>query len=956
MKTITQHRFFTLCASVLYVLSAGHPVLADDTEVLVGPGGQAWATPNVLFVMDTSGSMRTKDGFILSDGSTDDRTRLEIVQEAFSDLMNNNAGFNVALMRFDSGGSGGYFVSPMQELNDSTRDSIIDASNDLSAGGNTPLSETFYEAALFWSGSSVDYGSGKNVTGVPDNGNYISPITSECQRNYTILLTDGAPNKDDDADSKIATMTGSNCTGNCLDEVAGYLYTTDQNTNIADNQIVETFTIGFADGAGQQLLTDTARAGGGTPIPGGTNDHDLTAANSAELATAFTDILSAITDTNSSFAAPALAANSFNGIAHFNKLYFTLFEPDAAPKWVGNVKPYAIDDNFNLVDAGDNDAIDANGFFEPTSRSFWSLTADGASIGAGGANDKLPAAASRNLYTYTGDYSTTGPYTLSSASNALENSGPSSLTAAMLGMSNVNPAAFSAVLDTMRAAPLGAPLHSKPALVIYGGQENAPELTLFVATNDGFIHALNASTGVEKFAFIPQELLPNLPTLAGGTGSVVYGMDGDITVWVNDTDQNIDSTDGDFVYVYAGMRRGGNNYYAIDATTLTAPTLKWVIKGGPGGTPGFEELGQSWSKPTLTTINYGPSPGTKKVLIFGGGYDTAQDARPLNTVADTTGRAIFIVDADTGALLWSASPTTGTNTPILSPSLTHSIPSDVRLLDSDLDGNTDRLYVGDMGGKIFRVDLQASASGMTGDGVVFANLGGASTAENRRFYYPPDVVVTQSYGASPYVSVNIGSGYRAHPLNLLANGVPVDVADDRFYSLRDPYVTGIIPNNFTAITNGSGDLLDITGLPVLSAGNTTTLNGIDGWRISLGNVGEKVLAPSITINGEIFFTTYTPPESVPAANCAPPPGVGRLYRISLFDGSPVADQNNDSDANDIVDRVNELERPGIPSEPSAMFRKNDGTGRVQIVHCEGTECAALPDAIQIQPTYWQDGQ
>lgn len=966
----------SLSATLLILLFAGHPVLADDTEVLIGSGGQAWAKPNVLFIMDTSGSMGNN---IAGDTATaTDPSRLSIVQSVFEDLMNNNSGFNVGLMRFDSSGNGGFFVRPMQELNSTSRAGIISTSNDFTAGGNTPLSETLYEAARFYGGLSVDFGDSSNPdtnhADVFTGNNYDTPISSECQANYVVLLTDGEPTSDTGADDDISTdfLGGTSCTDNCLDEVAGYLHTQDQSTggnSIAGTQTVDTFTIGFT--TDQALLLATGLAGGGTPTfdangdADGGNNHYTTANNETQLSNAFATILDTITDTNDSFSPPALAANSFNGISHHNRLYFALFEPAGAPKWTGNVKPYALNDNFQLVDAEDppRPAIDARGFFLEASRSFWSSSDDGVNIITGGANDKLPSEATRNIYTYTGDYDTVGSLELNNASNALTTADTSDLTTDMLGLSNANAtllaAEFEDVVSAARSAKLGAPLHSEPALVTYGGTETDPDLTLFVATNDGFLHAIDASDGdgEETFSFIPQELLPNLADLTNTTGNIVYGLDGDITTWVKesrlDTDNTIEASEGDHVYVYVGMRRGGNNYYALDVTTRSAPVLKWVIKGGTGGTTGFEELGQSWSKPTLTSIKYGAD--TKKVLIFAGGYDNAQDANPLNNVAgnnDSIGRAIFIVDADDGTLLWSAGPTISTTANLKLAELTHSIPSDVRLLDSNLDGYTDRLYVGDMRGQVFRFDFQATTTGVSGTGVRLASLGGSSEADNRRFFYPPDVVVTQNQ--STYISLNIGSGYRAHPLNpLLANGNVGDLVDDRFYSLRDPYVIENVPTTFTTITNASSSLLDVTNLPVLNPTNTTNLNNLNGWYITLAGDGEKVLAQSVTLNGEIFFTTYTPPESVAASSCAPPPGTGRLYLVSLFDASPVIDQNADSDTDDLGDRIKELDRPGIPPAPNVMFHKGSDDN-VTIVRCVGTECEESETGVQIQKTYWLD--
>lgn len=946
-------RLQSLSATLLVMLSAGHPVLADDTEVLIGPGGQAWAKPNVLFIMDTSGSMG--DNLAGSTPTGDEESRLEIVQGVFEDLMNNTAyhGMNVGLMRFDSGGHGGFFVAPMQELNSSSKDDIISASNAFSAGGNTPLSETLYEAARFYGGLSVDFGDSSNHPDVFTGSNYDSPISSQCQANYVVLLTDGEPTNDNEANNDIRNdfLGGTSCSGNCLDEVAGYLHDTDQSSgagSISGSQTVDTYTIGFT--TSQTLLQDTATAGGGEYVM---------ASNAEELESAFADFLGTITDTNDTFSPPALAANAFNGVSHHNRLYYALFEPAASPKWNGNVKPYALNDAYQLVDADDAVAVDDRGFFLPSSRSFWSSSADGGSIVSGGANGKLPTAASRKLYTYTGDYVGGGSLTLSAPSNALKNVASSDLTPGMLGL--LTSTELDAVLDTIRAANIGAPLHSPPALVTYGGTEADPDLTLFVATNDGFLHALDASDGdgEEQFAFIPQELLPNLPTLASTTGSHPYGLDGDITTWVkesNDDDNTIEVDDGDHVYVYVGMRRGGNNYYALDVTTRTAPTLKWVIKGGAGGTTGFEELGQSWSKPTLTSIKYGAS--TKKVLIFAGGYDTAQDANPVNT-DDTIGRAIYVVDADTGDRIWWAGPT-GSGANLELSTLTNSIPSDVTLFDVERDGYTDRIYVGDMRGQIFRFDLQTTASGISGTGVRLANLGGTTQADNRRFYYAPDIVFVPNSG-TPYISLNIGSGYRAHPLNPVnTDGTPGARTNDRFYSLRDSNAYDAVPAGYTSLSNGN--LFDATSSLVTSSTDIASLAASNGWYITLGaGNGEKVLASSVTINGEIFFTTYTPPTSVARTDCSPPPGTGRLYRVSILNAAPIQRIPEGTDPGDIPtpttdDRTSVLERPGIPSAPTIMYKRtgSGSSSSIEMVECVGVDCNNVPNPFQMMETYWKD--
>ncbi len=991
---------YTFILSLLYVLTAGHPALAEDTEVLTGPGGQSWSIPNILFIIDTSDSMANT---VVGDEPTaQDPSRLSIVKDVFADIMTDYSGFNVGLMRFATGGQGGYFVSPMLLLDNDTsgtQGDIIRASRGLGPNGSTPLAETLYEATRFFRGAPVGYGSGrgednlvdKNVPGVSANGNYISPITSQCQGNYVILLSDGAPNDDDDADDDIRSLPNydsGSCrykedengvvtadSNDCLDELAEYLYTVNQRDDMDDSQKVITYTIGFA--TDQPLLSDAATKGGGRYLVA--NDED-------ELQDAFDVILeriqSNIAGANTTFAPPALAANTFSNVSNFDTLYFTLFKPTDKPKWIGNVKPYTLDYNDDRVlevlsKNSSVSAIDDEGFFKDNSTSLWADNPDGANIETGGANGRRPNAESRRIFTDTTDYTDTD-------TDGVLNDNMVSLDAAnipydLLGLDSDAENADTArddIIAATRASTMGDPLHTQPALVTYGGDEANPIMTLFVTTNAGFLHALDANTGIEQSAFIPKELLKNLDSLSNGTGPHPYGLDGDISMWINDLNNDGAITgSSEHVYLYTGMRRGGNNYYALNVTDPAAPKLLWVIEGN-GVNPDFKQLGQTWSKPTLATLRY--ENKDTKVLIFAGGYDTDQDNTSTNAtgVDDDLGRAIYIVDAKTGTKLWETSgpeleeEETSEETSEEPPSfkapdrimetMTNSIPSDIRVLDMNYDGYADLLYVGDMRGQIFRFDINNSGANFTVEGTLMATLADDDAANNRRFYYAPDVVLTQKPGGNLYLSVNIGSGYRSHPLNPVdANGNLGTLVRDSFYSLRDPYVSGTKPPaDFVAVTDS--ELYDATSDLVDGGTPPSELN--KGWQINLVNsdddkVGEKVLAPAITINEQILFTTYTPPSLVERADCNPPAGTGSLYRVNLFNGNPLfAAETTGSEPPPLeaANRITQLTRPGIPPAPVVMFKKDGNDGNIDIVDCVGTECTESPQQPTMTETYWRD--
>lgn len=867
------------------------------------------------------------------------QTRLEIVQDTLNRLLDGSSGINTALMRFQ-GSEGGYFLAPMRKLEGDHRDTMTQAVNALKASGMTPLAETLYEASLFFRGEPVKYGKGYNVPGVLDPENtarYQSPIEYQCQKNFVVLLSDGAPTYDDGADKDIAGLPGfrnvtgaSKCSGNCLDELAHWMYERDLISTLNDKQNVITYTVGFA--TDQPLLGYTARKGGG---------RYYTADSADSLANAFTQIITEVLAVNTTFVAPAVTANAFNRLTHRDELYFALFKPSSRPLWNGNIKRYGVaGDPPIVVDADGKPAVDPNtGFFADNTRSFWTDVIDGSAVHLGGAAHQLTT--NRKVYTYTGG-SAPNNISLTASAHALSESN-SALSKDMLGIAGESDDYRSTLLQWARGVDvddededgsitdarnfIGDPLHTKPALVTYGGTADNPDITLYAATNEGFLHAIDTSDGREIFAFMPKELLPNLDKLYSNaaTDEHPYGLDGPITVWHKDVNRdalvlNPDGSvqSGEHVYLYVGMRRGGRNYYALDVTNRKNPKLMWQVQGGSGD---FELLGQSWSRPIVAKVKL--SGADRDVLIFGGGYDTTQDAGGTARMDDATGNAVYMVDAVTGARLWWAGPP-GSGADLELAGMQNGFAADPRVIDINLDGYADRLYMTDVGGRVWRFDL---AKGNTGKGnlakgYMMADINdGTTAAGNRRFFYSPDVALIQD-GAYKFLSIAIGSGYRAHPLDT--------ETQDRFYMIRDDHVYGP-PDSYPA-TVTEANLYDATA-NVIGQGSDgertaaiTQLNDKAGWYIRLdtadgGWQGEKVLAESLTIQNEILFTTFTPVVEGQAESCAPSQGTARVYHVNLLDATPVKnyDQVGSDETLTRSDRPVGLVRGGIPPEPVLLF-------------------------------------
>ena len=263
----------------------------------------------------------------------------------------------------------------------------------------------------------------------------------------------------------------------------------------------------------------------------------------------------------------------------------------------------------------------------------------------------------------------------------------------------------------------GDALHSRPLPINYGSiagysDPGNPAIFIAVASDDGMLRMIRntsgggAESGEEVWAFMPRASMPAQKVLrANGSGMKhPYTLDGAPVAFIMDKNQDgsINAGDGDRVYLYVGMRRGGKNYYALDVTNPERPELMWTISKGD---PGFEELGLTFSTPRvgLVPTGFGPRPA----LMFAGGYDLNKDTRGSVGTDDSEGNAIYVVDAETGLVIWKARGSHGGSSSRIfeHPGMLDSIPSTLTVGDTNGDGLTDRIVVGDTGGNIWRADI-----------------------------------------------------------------------------------------------------------------------------------------------------------------------------------------------------------------------------------------------------------
>lgn len=879
--------------------------------------------------------------------SVTEMSRSDILKAVMQNVLGSISGVNVGFMElnFEHGGS---VTRAVKDL-DSSRSAAMDTIDNLPASGWTPLSETMYESALYWQDMNAYYGDSADTDSEAlqsaDPMVYEQPSSYTCAKNYTVLLTDGQPTRDTGAYSRVGNLPGwsstlgySNCTGGtgngtCLDDISEYLSKHDINPEMPGEQTVTTHTIGFT--VDLPILKEAAEKSGG--------EYYL-ADDVKTLTTVLTEIVTSIFDRDVSFTAPAVSVNAFNRTQHLNDLYISVFRASTNTHWPGNMKKYSVNGGV-ITDAQGQPAVDTQtGFFAENTTNFWSAdgSADGPNVNIGGAASLLPDPATRNVFSnFSGS-------NLSSAANQI-----STGNAAAMDMSNYDlvgavgePSVFDLVewirgVDVMdidndsstnARRQMGDTLHSQPASIIYGGDGTSTnaDVVVYAATNDGYLHAIDGRTGDELWTFVPKELLPNMPALMEdeSTNFKQYGIDGDLVPIVVDRNQNgIIESGTDYVYLIFGMRRGGNNYYALDVTNKNAPQFKWLRT--------YDGLGQSWSPPVPTRIDVAGAEQTSSddlVLVLGGGFDTVHDQAAHPSSPDSDGAGIYIVDAETGNELWRAGADSGADLSLAT--MTRSIPSAIRVLDMTGNGYADRMYAADLGGQVWRFDVISgnSASALVTGGVIAQlgaeGAGGASPGNTRRFFSTPDVsLVNDDENDDRFIAINLGSGYRAHPLDKSAN--------DRFYSIRDK-------NVFTKLSQSAYDAYSIIAdddLVEVSGRINVVLNDNDkGWKLTLPS-NEKVLTESRTFDDTVYFVSFEP-DAASADPCQAGLSINRLYRVGVGNGDPVVadmdalDETNEQEID--AARVTRLEQGGIAVRPVFLFPSPADP------NCEGANCAPPP--------------
>ncbi|TGD71577.1 pilus assembly protein PilY [Mangrovimicrobium sediminis] len=452
----------------------------------------------------------------------------------------------------------------------------------------------------------------------------------------------------------------------------------------------------------------------------------------------------------------------------------------------------------------------------------------------------------------------------------------------------------------------GDVIHSQPVAVDFARGTGTPEVVVFYGANDGSLRAINGSrtdtlsgidAGGEFWAFIPPEFYddinhvfdPNSVTIrfpataatapAAGVAKS-YGPDGPITAWLDPNSPAVN--------LYVGMRRGGRTLYAFDVSDTTSnpptdPVLKWR-KGCPNldndtdCTTGWANIGQTWSQASVT-----PRAGGGPVILMGGGYDACEDYdndvdQNNNCAGSDKGNSIYVLDADTGAILKEF----GTD---------RAVPGRVTVVPlSEGDRDIAFAYAADTGGNLYRIsgvnaesEIGSSAPvDWTITKIASFGCGGTATATcsaARKFLFGPDVVRVPDRNYE--YQLLLGSGDREKPLYDYGGAAAVQ---NYFVSFVDkPKVPAWLIDPSPSVCGADEMCLDrLSGVSPSGPLDPNAPVNPEGWKYQLA-AGEQVVSGALTVADVVNFSTHVPQLYTPG-DCDAGLGTASTYNLKYSSG------------------------------------------------------------------------
>jgi type IV pilus assembly protein PilY1 len=398
---------------------------------------------------------------------------------------------------------------------------------------------------------------------------------------------------------------------------------------------------------------------------------------------------------------------------------------------------------------------------------------------------------------------------------------------------------------------------------------------LYVGANDGMLHAFDAKTGEELFAYIPSPLLLPEPDRTHAPLSRLmdpnyihrYFVDGKATL------ADVTLGGSTKTVLVGGMGAGGRTVFALDISdpqNFSASKVLWEFT--------HAELGYNVGQPAIARM----SDGTW-AAVFGNGYNS-----------DSGKAALFVVNLATGALIQMIPTNNATGNGLASPFVTDWPKMNLR---------AQRIYAGDLLGNLWAFDVSST------------NTSHWTHANNRRVLFAaqdpdgnPQPITSRPHGArlpsgEAMIVFGTGSYFRTQDGN--------DTQVQSLYGIidhptpaNDPVVrpNDLLQQEIVAQTTFQDQTVRV--LSDYTVNDDPEKTG--GWFIDLKTeTGERVISGPRTLGyaeQRVRFTTLIPDED--------PCGVGRggfLMDIDLLTGGRTSSAVFDLDGDGFFDEQDMIE-------------------------------------------------
>ncbi|MDE3207966.1 MAG: pyrrolo-quinoline quinone, partial [Pseudomonadota bacterium] len=447
---------------------------------------------------------------------------------------------------------------------------------------------------------------------------------------------------------------------------------------------------------------------------------------------------------------------------------------------------------------------------------------------------------------------------------------------------------------------------------------------VYQGANDGMLHAFNALTGAEKWAYVPGLLFNSRLSAYPDTSTLVNLSLKNGFTHLSYVDATPVSGDVDFSYTYGnnlnnppspnwhtllvgGLGDGGRGYYALDVTNPSASTdtdvaakALWEFPDNSTPSSVVNNIGLSFGQPVIVK-----TAAAGWVVLVTSGYNNGSD-----TGGDGEGH-LFVLNAATGALIADLNTGAGTSS---NPSGLAQISGFVT--NGNVDDTVSYVYGGDLLGNVWRFDL----SGNTVNSWSVEPLAQLTDAGGNP---QPVTTAPELSTVNGYHMVYIGTGEYLGNSDIPGTGQNVHATQTQsIYALEDdqtstPLITGL----------RSGALVQQTfttsGTIRTSSSNPVDLSVKKGWYADFPDTGERLVSDPILASGALIFTTIEPSDTNPCE----PGGSSWLYVLDYATGAHLLNSTQPWSAISLGSNLSS--RPVLIKLPSgsinALIRQSNAT-------------------------------